>query len=235
MKALKIEMVHDVVCSWCPIGYANLKQALLKLDIDADIYFFPLELNPDMGPMGEGIEEHLGRRKQWSQSQLQDYRAHLLAAAEQAGVCIDFSNRTHYYNSNKAHRLMLWSEAYNRQQTMNELLIDAYFKRGLDISDNQVLLNLAEQLGLDRSLAGHALVSNEINQQLLLKKKRVQTFKVSSLPAFIFNECTLVTGSYSVEYFEHAILGLTKKTAQFDECKLSSPPRVTRRKNDAIH
>jgi predicted DsbA family dithiol-disulfide isomerase len=82
-----------------------------------------------MGPKGEGIDEHLGRRNQWSQSQLQDYRAHLLAVAEQAGVCIDFSKRTHYYNSNKAHRLIHWSEGYNRQQAMNELLIDAYFKR----------------------------------------------------------------------------------------------------------
>jgi len=213
MKTLKIEMIHDVVCSWCPIGYASLQQALRNLGIEADIYFLPSELNPNMGPMGESIEEHLRRRNQWSQSKLQDYRAHLLAVAEQAGVCIDFSKRTHYFNSNKAHRLIHWSEGYNRQRAMNELLIDAYFKRGLDISNTQVLLDLAEQLGLDRSLAEHALVSNEINQQLLLKKKRVQQFEITSLPAFILNDCTLVTGSHSVEYFEQAILSLTKKTA----------------------
>ena len=93
---------------------------------------------------------------------------------------------------------------------MNDLLIDAYFKRGIDISDIQKLLDLVEQLGLDRSLAEHALVSNEINQQLLLKKKRVQQFEITSLPAFIFNERTLVIGSNSVEYFEQAILSLTK-------------------------
>ncbi len=210
MKTLKIEMAHDVVCSWCPIGYANLQQALRNLDIEADIYFLPSELNPDMGPMGEGIEEHFERRYQWSPSRQKNYRKNLLAVAEQAGVCIDVSRRTHYYNSNKAHRLIHWSEAYKRQQAMNELLIDAYFKRGLDISNTQVLLGIAEQLGLDRSLAEQALVSNEINQQLLLKKKRVQQFEISSLPAFIFNERTLVTGSNSVEYFEQAILSLTK-------------------------
>lgn len=52
MKALKIEMIHDVVCSWCPIGYANLKQALKNLAIEADISFLPSELNPGMGPKG---------------------------------------------------------------------------------------------------------------------------------------------------------------------------------------
>ncbi len=212
MKTLKIEMIHDVVCSWCPIGYANLQQALRHLKVETEIKFLPSELNPNMGPEGEGIEEHLGRRKQWSQSQLKDYRAHLTAVAEAAGVCIDFTKRTHYYNSNKAHRLIHWSEANNRQQAMNELLIDAYFKRGLDISDTQVLLGLAEQLGLDRSVAEHALLSNEINEQVVLKKKRVQQFKVSSLPVFIFNESTLVIGPHSIECFEQAILRLTKET-----------------------
>ena len=96
---------------------------------------------------------------------------------------------------------------------MNDLLIDAYFKRGIDISNIQKLLDLVEQLGLDRSLAEHALVSDEISQQLLLKKKRVQQFKISSLPAFIFNERTLVNGSNSIEYFEQVILSLTKKIA----------------------
>jgi predicted DsbA family dithiol-disulfide isomerase len=213
MKTLKIEMVHDVVCSWCPIGYANLQQALKNLDIEADFYFLPSELNPDMGPKGETIEEHLGRRNQWSQSQLQDYRKHLLTMAEQAGVCIDFSKRTHYYNSNKAHRLIHWSERYNCHQALNELLIEAYFKDGLDISNTQVLLDLAEKLGLDRTLAENALVSDDIHQQLLLKKKRVQQFQIRSLPAFIFNGSNLVQGSNSVEDFEQVISSLTKKIA----------------------
>jgi len=211
LKILKIEMVHDVVCSWCPIGYVNLQQALRNLDIEADIHFLPYELNPDMGQMGEGIEEYFERRFQWSQAKQKEYRADLLIVAKQAGVCIDFSKRTHYYNSNKAHRLMHWCEGYNRQQAMNELLIDAYFKRGLDISNTPVLLDLVEQLGLDRFQAEQALISNEITQQLLFKKKRVKQLELLSVPAFIFNENTLVSGSNSVEYFEQVIIGSTQK------------------------
>ena len=210
MKTLKIEMVHDVVCSWCPIGYANVKQALRNLDIEADIHFLPSELNPDIGLKGEDIDDLLARRYQWSKSKRREYQKHLLAVAKQAGVCIDFSKRTHYYNSNKAHRLMHWSEGYTRQQDMNDLLVDAYFKRGLDISNTQVLLDLAGQLGLDPTKAEQALISNELIQQLLLKKTRVQQLELTSVPAFIFNENRLVSGSNSVEYFEQVILDLTK-------------------------
>ena len=40
-KKLKIEMVHDIVCSWCPIGYSNIKTAINNLNIDVDFHFLP--------------------------------------------------------------------------------------------------------------------------------------------------------------------------------------------------
>jgi len=33
-KKLKIEMVNDRVCSWCPIGYNHIKAAINHLNID---------------------------------------------------------------------------------------------------------------------------------------------------------------------------------------------------------
>ena len=222
MKTLKIDIIHDVVCSWCPIAYANLNQALGNLGMEADICFLPFELNPDMGPEGESIDAHLARRYQWDKVRCQEYRKNLLLVADQAGVCIDFAKRSHYYNTNKAHRLLHWSEGFNKQQPMNELLIDAYFKQGLDISDPQVLLALAEQVGLDRSKAEQALSSNIINQQLMMKKQRVAQLALSSVPAMIFNQSTLITGSNSPEYFEQAIIALANKSARSTHFNLTS-------------
>ena len=214
MKTLKIEMVHDLVCSWCPIGYANLQTALNNLNIEADMYFLPSELNPGMEAEGEAIDDHLAQRYGWSETKRNDYRTHLLAVAQAAGVKMDFSKRTHYYNTNLGHKLMHLAEAHGKQQAMNELFIHAYFKLGLDIGNTQVLLELAQQLGLDRSLTEQALASDEVSQQLSLKQKRVQQLGLASVPAFIFNESMLVSGSNSVEYFEQALIALTeKKTA----------------------
>lgn len=61
-KKLKIEMVHDLVCSWCPIGYNNIKTALNNLNIDVDFYFLPFELNPAMGEKGELIADYFSRQ-----------------------------------------------------------------------------------------------------------------------------------------------------------------------------
>ena len=213
MKTLKIEMIHDLVCSWCPIGYSNLQQALKNLNIKADMYFLPSELNPGMPAEGESIDDHLAQRYGWSEAKRKDYRKNLLAVAEEAGVVMDFSNRTHYYNTYQAHKLVHLSESHGKQQAMNELFIDAYFKRGLDISNTQILLDLAEQLGLNRSFTEKALASEEVSKQLSIKQKRVQQLGLSSVPAFIFNDNTLIKGSNSVEYFEQALITLAKNEA----------------------
>lgn len=205
MKTLKIEMVHDVICSWCPIGYSHIQKALRNLKIEADFHFLPYELNPDMRTGGEAIDAYFKRRNQWDKSRLLEYQKNLLAVAESADVTIDFSRRTHYYNSGKAHQLMHWAESYDQQQPLNELLIDAYLKRGLDISTTSILLDLVEQIGLDSSQAEQVLNSGAVNPQLLRKKLRVQQLALSSIPVFIINESTLISGSNSVDYFEQAL------------------------------
>ena len=211
MKKLKIEIIHDIVCSWCPIGYGNIKKALRHLNIGADLHFLPYELNPDIRARGEAIDTYSMRRYQWDTSKLLNYRKNLLAVAASADVTIDFSRRTHYYNSGKAHQLMHWAEGFDQQQPLNELLIDAYFKRGLDISKTSILLDLVEQLGLDSSQAERVLNSNIIDAQLQLKKQRVQQLALSSIPAFIINENTVISGSNSVEYFEQALASLLER------------------------
>ncbi len=64
MQTLKIEMIHDVVCSWCHIGYQNISKALERLsnEISAEIHYLPFQLNPDTGPLGVDIVEHLCQR-----------------------------------------------------------------------------------------------------------------------------------------------------------------------------
>jgi len=88
---------------------------------------------------------------------------------------------------------------------MNELLIDAYFNRGLNISDTSVLLKLADQAGLNRVSTKRVLEGISPNEGLVRKMNRVKTLGLSGVPAFIFNESSLVKGSNSVEYFETVI------------------------------
>ncbi len=106
------------------------------------------------------------------------------------------------------------AEKNNKQKLLNERLIKDYFNDVSDINNLTVLLNIAEEVGLDRRQADIALASSHSNQQLqqeLTKKtQHYQNFDISSIPSFIINNNELISGSNSVGYFEKALSKLIK-------------------------
>ena len=59
--SVKVDIVSDVVCPWCIVGYKRFQLAIadLKDEVDFDIEWHPFELNPQMTIEGENLREHL--------------------------------------------------------------------------------------------------------------------------------------------------------------------------------
>jgi predicted DsbA family dithiol-disulfide isomerase len=95
-------MVHDIVCSWRPIGYTNIATAISNLNNEVDFHFIPFELTPNMAVEGELIVNYFHRQIGWNNEELPDYQASLISSAAKSVVSIDFSKRTHYYHTEKA-------------------------------------------------------------------------------------------------------------------------------------
>lgn len=208
MTDLKIEMVHDPVCSWCPIGYNHLTQALENLNASAQWRFLPFELNPNMPIEGEDIGEHLQRRYGWNEQRHDQYRADLIERARAAGVNMDFTKRTRYFNTHLAHRLMLVAERESLHHQARAQLIDAYFKHGRNLGELNVLLDVGEAIGLDRQEVQTALTSLAITKAFEQRSHRVEQLGISTTPTFIFNHRHVHSGSHSVQYFESLIEAL---------------------------
>ena len=211
---IKIEQIHDVVCSWCPIGYSNIKAALKQFDkkIEVEFKFLPYELNPQMPKGGESIEDHLKRRNNWNTEELLRYRENLVETATQAGLTYDFSKRTHYWNTAKAHTLIHCAEKFDKQEQVNQVLIQQYFTEGLNVDDAESLANIASSVGLDRDDAIAALTSPAIAAEMLKKQVRIRSFNVRSVPTFIINGKESVPGANSVEFFVQYFSDLLAKT-----------------------
>ena len=207
MQILKIEMIHDVVCSWCHIGYHNIGGALERLsnEVSAEIHYLPFQLNPDIDPQGVDIVEHFCQRNQWSLAEAMAYRENLIEKTKEVGVTIDFGKRTHYYNTDNAHRLILAAENVGLQRQLHQALLQAYHVEGENISDIDVLVKAAKKIGFDENRVSQTIESTVINQQLKTLEERVRPYSVQSVPAFIFNGSRFVGGSNSVDYFEQLI------------------------------
>ena len=202
---LKIEMVHDIVCSWCPIGFRHIQAAIKALNIEVEFAFLPFELSPSLPEDGQLIRDYFKQQFRWSDNRLKQYQTDLVATAKSAGVCIDFSKRRYYFNTHKAHKLMHWVQGFNKQVEFNEKLIKAYFELGLDISQTEVLMQIIKDIGLDANSALLALEDPQVEQALMDKTQYYMAFNITSIPSFILGGDYLLQGSSSVPELTHQI------------------------------
>ena len=215
-KQLRIDFVSDVSCPWCAIGLKSLEQALLKVgdEVRVDLHFQPFELNPDMGPEGQDIVEHVTEKYGATVEQQAATREMIRQRGEAVGFTFDMERRGRIYNTFDAHRLLAWAEDEGRQRQLKIALLEAYFTRCEDPSNHQVLLRAAEHAGLDREAAAQILASNDYAEEVRTREQFFQRAGVKSVPAIIINQRHLISGGQLPEVFERALREIPGLEAQ---------------------
>lgn len=207
MTNLRIDIVSDVSCPWCIIGYRALDQALTNLasEIQADITWQPFELNPQMPKEGQEITEHITQKYGISAQQAEQNRG----AIKQRGLAVgyDFGQRGggRIYNTFDAHRLLHWAQELGKQTELKLALFDLYFQQGGDPSEHQQLLSVAQLIGLDVTQAKLILDSDKFANEVRKRQQHYQAAGVSSVPAVIVNDTHLISGGQPTEVFEQAL------------------------------
>lgn len=211
---LRIDIVSDVVCPWCAIGYYRLARALEKFGdrITVNIVWHPFELNPDMPEAGENLRDHLARKYRISEQQSRENRQRLQTLAAAVGFEINFNDDQRIYNTRQAHKLLHWSETSGRQTDLQLRLFSDYFTHEKNLNHESVLLDAAEAVGLNRAEASHALRDTSIARQTQAREEQLLMQGIQGVPLFMFNHDYAISGAEEVEAFERqleAILGET--------------------------
>jgi predicted DsbA family dithiol-disulfide isomerase len=204
---LKIDFVSDVSCPWCAIGLKSLEKALDNIGDDAavSLHFQPFELNPNMGPEGQDIGEHLTEKYGSSAAQQEQAREMIRARGAEVGFDFAMGKRDRIYNTFDAHRLLHWADLEGKQRELKEALFAAYFTQGEDPSSHDVLLRVAGQVGLDTGVAGEVLQSNQYADEVREREQFFQRHGINSVPAVIINERHLISGGQPAAVFEKAL------------------------------
>lgn len=214
MNTLTIEMIHDVVCSWCAIGFKHLEGAIEELGVNVNIRYLPHELNPTMDNAGVEISEYFKQTHGWSDQKHDHYREQLIATASEAGVNIDFRYRTHYFNTHLAHRLMAEAEVEELAGKLHRSLLNAYHAQGANISDVAILAELAREVGMSSNAITRALDLEQTSLAYNIAATRRAQFTTPSVPAWVVNEKDLIIGSNSREFFKDYLQNLINKQTQ---------------------
>jgi predicted DsbA family dithiol-disulfide isomerase len=212
-KHLKLDIVSDISCPWCIIGYQALNQALTKLapEISADITWQPFELNPQMPKEGQEITEHITEKYGISVEQSNQNREMIKQRGLDLGY--EFGNRGggRIYNTFDAHRLLHWAKEYNKQTELKLAFFDLYFKNSGNPSHHQELLSVIDKVGLDRKKAEQILSSNEYEQDVRDLQSKYQSAGISSVPAVIINNKHLISGGQPADVFEQALRDIAQE------------------------
>jgi len=215
---LRIDIVSDVVCPWCIIGLKQVEQALTLVgqDIAAETYWHPFELNPNMPPEGEDTAEHIARKYGSTPEQSRSNRNRLSDIGNSVGFAFNYGDGMRIYNTFNAHKLLtiFGSERGWRAQTALKMaLFTAYFQDRRDVSDTDVLCDIAETQGMDRDVAlawiNDAALTNSVRAEMAHWTDQ----NITGVPAIIFYQKYMVPGAQSAQTFADVINKVLAKRA----------------------
>ena len=214
-RVVKIDFVSDVVCPWCALGATALDQAIENLagDVMVELTFKPFELNPDMPAEGEHAVQHMMRKYGRTADQVASRNEMVVARGVEVGFHFDLEKRSHFYNTFDAHRLLFWANAEGLQIALKKALLKAYFSDGQNLADQETLVRLADEVGLDSNRAREVLTKGEFASEVRELERFYQQRGINSVPAMVLNDRQLVTGSQSVEHYEEVIRQMARESA----------------------
>ena len=203
----RIDIVSDAICPWCYIGKRQLERALAALAEDGlhfSVHWNPFQLNPDMPPEGRDRTQY----RVWkfgSPERARELDQRVTQAAANVGLPfrMDLMQRTP--NTLDAHRLISLAGREAKQDAVVEALFVAYFTRGADIGDRDVLADCAAEGGMDRTVVAEFLASDTAAAEILAADTAAREAGVNGVPSFFLDGYGLYSGAVPAEQMAEAL------------------------------
>ncbi|SNT69901.1 DsbA family protein [Psychrobacter sp. LV10R520-6] len=200
-QPLQIDIVSDVVCPWCVIGYRQLAEALKQTNTPHEIHWHPFELNPNTPPEGQNLREHIMEKYGSTAQDSEESRVRMTAAGAEVGFEFQFTDDTRTYNTFNVHQLLHWADQQGRMHDLKQALFTAHFTNNRNVSDSAVLADIAADIGLDRTEALAVIEDQRFAKDIREAVQRSQEQGIQSVPSVIFNGRHLVSGAQGVENY----------------------------------
>ena len=107
--------------------------------------------------------------------------------------------------SRLAHEAAHWARAQGRFQDYHAQIFRAYFERGADIGDSNVLVTIATEIGLEGDSLRQALTTRKYRESVLSEEREAGEFGVRGVPAFIANRKAALSGVQPFEYLKQLV------------------------------
>jgi len=200
---LKIDIVSDVVCPWCAIGFKKLSQAMTQMNEEVSfiVNWKPFELHPEIPSKGFDKKEYY-KIKFGESSGANDRFNFISNEGKKVGIEFNFKKSKNLPNTLLAHRLLWLCRSKNIQDIVAEALFHAYFTDGRDIGNQDELIEIASENGLNRKEIRKFFQTNIGRDEVLREENRAREMNIFSVPTYIFNKKYLLVGGQEPDTFK---------------------------------
>jgi hypothetical protein len=211
---MKIEIWSDVMCPFCYIGKNNFEQALNQLPFkdEVEVEWKSFQLDPTLDPnKTQDTLQYFREKKGVAEAQATQMLGQVTEMGKGAGIDFNFG-KTLITNTFSAHKLLHLAKRYNKSNVMEEALFIAHFIDGKNVGDTEVLIALAENLGIDREEARQAITTAQLDDEVNKDIQEARNNGISGVPFFVLNGKYAVSGAQPAAVFENALQQTYKET-----------------------
>ena len=204
-QPLLIDLVADVVCPWCYLGWRRLRTAIaLRPDVEPLIVWRPYQLDPALPEQGVDRRAYMAGKFK-DPVKLKAAQTALVAAGAEDGIVFAFDAIALSPNTSAAHRLIRWGRGAGAQDAVVEGLFAAYFTQGRDIGDPRVLAEIGAAAGLDPLMVLDLLARGADEDLVAREHAMAVAGGITGVPFTIFGGKLAVIGAESPEALATAI------------------------------
>jgi predicted DsbA family dithiol-disulfide isomerase len=206
---LNIDLYTEISCPWCIVGQHRLDKVLAERfpDLTVDIRHHPVLLIPDAPAEGIFIPDLLRTRHGVTDAKAAFARPEF--EARTSGLELDLSRQPWAYRTQPAHGLIQAAHEHGTQHELAVAIARAYFLDVRNISDADVLADIAARYGFDRAQARAIALDPAQHQRVEREAAKSSAAGVRSVPHFVFGGRIAINGGRSEDEIALAIQEVT--------------------------
>lgn len=196
-----IDVWSDVVCPWCFIGRRRLQKALAGFTHSEDVVVRhrAFQLQPEISTVLP-TSEYLLSKYRIEPVALKQMQSNVCTIARGEGLSYEL-DETLSGNTLDAHRLLLWSDGFGKQDELLEAMYSGYFEKGLPLFTHLDLLAITDQVGIDRVAASEVLASEQFRNEVGRDGQLAQELGATGVPFFVFDMKYAISGAQPLDAF----------------------------------
>lgn len=198
-----VEVWSDVVCPFCYLGKRKFESALEAFPEKdhVQIEWKSFQLNPGVvTDTTMSIYTYLSQTKGISEDVAKQMTEQITSKGKEVNIDYHF-DETKVINTFNAHNLLHFAKEKGLQNEAKERLLNAYFTEAKNVDDMEILLQIGDEIGLNRTALELALKNRTFAKEVNADMQLAQQFGISGVPFFVFDRKYAVSGAQETSVF----------------------------------